>query len=67
MKSHMLLQLPGTKFLYLPPYNSELDLKADSMDHLASVCYVSISRGKLIYLFVDMLCSWYACHGCQNI
>lgn len=38
MKSHMLLQLPGTKFLYLPPYNPELDLKSDTMDHLASIC-----------------------------
>ncbi|KAG2232457.1 hypothetical protein INT48_005174, partial [Thamnidium elegans] len=38
MKSHMLVQLPGAKFLYLTPYDADRKLKTNAMDHLT--CFV---------------------------
>ncbi|PHZ12000.1 seven-hairpin glycosidase [Rhizopus microsporus ATCC 52813] len=38
MKQYMLMQLPGTKFLYLPAYDTARNLKEPTMDHLT--CFV---------------------------
>ncbi|KAG1223028.1 hypothetical protein G6F35_004919 [Rhizopus arrhizus] len=38
MKQHMLTQLPGTKFLYLPGYDSARNQRQPVMDHLT--CFV---------------------------
>ncbi|GAA5795493.1 hypothetical protein HPULCUR_000851 [Helicostylum pulchrum] len=38
MKSHMLVQVPGVKFLYLTPYDTDRKLKTNAMDHLT--CFV---------------------------
>lgn len=62
MKQYMLMQLPGTKFLYLPAYDTARNLKEPTMDHLVRKKKRHYSPFTNLFFFTDMLCSWYACH-----
>lgn len=62
MKQYMLMQLPGTKFLYLPAYDTARNLKEPTMDHLVRKKKALLFSFTNLFFFTDMLCSWYACH-----
>lgn len=64
MKAKMLVQIPGTKMLHLPTFDTKRGKVEDTMDHLVNALHVR-TLYQFTNILLDMLCTWHAGDGIQ--